>query len=174
MRIGLYAVVALLALGAGMLLSGQWSEPTGPDSGSLPEQSPTDITFLDLDGATKTLNDWRGTTLLVNFWATWCGPCRVEIPLLQSVRERYRARNFEVLGIAIDQESAVREFRDQLAIDYPLLLVGADDTDLLAKFGNPHGALPHSVILSPAGVILAAHTGPLIEEQIQSWLVPHL
>lgn len=86
--------------------------------------------------------------------------------MLQRARERYRPKGVEVIGIAIDDASAVRAYRDELAIAYPLLIATADPTEVLSRFGNAYGALPHSVVLSGSGEVVAIHTGPLNAQQL--------
>ena len=90
--------------------------------------------------------------------------------MIQAARERYKQRDFEVIGIAIDQGEAVAAYRDDLTIRYPLLVAVTDPVDLLASFGNEIGALPHSVMLSASGEILATHTGPLSAEQLDEMI----
>ena len=170
-----YILVGLIALTLGVAISiyhGPDSVPQNPVIADIPV---IDHPLTDLDnGATRHLREWQGRVPLGNFWATWCLPCREEIPLLQRVREQYRDKNLEVIGVAFDEEGPVREFRDQLAIRYPLLLAIDDPFTLLANSGNEVGGLPHSVLLGRNGKILASHTGILTPDQLQGLIETHL
>jgi len=170
-----YILVGLVALTLGVAISIYRGPGTPPQSPRIADIAVTDHPLTDLDnGATRHLREWRGKVLLVNFWATWCLPCRQEIPLLQRARDQYQDRNLEVIGVAFDEEGPVREFRDQLAIRYPLLLALDDPFTLLANSGNEVGGLPHSVLLGRNGKILTSHTGILTPDQLEELIESHL
>lgn len=174
MRVLAYLLASGLALSGGLMLSRYWQQP---QQVTVQEPSPAPVSLqplLALDGTPRSLSDWDGKILLVNFWATWCGPCREEIPLIQQARAKYRHRNLEVIGIAIDEAQPVMEYRDELAIGYPLLLVPGDPIALLTSFGDDTGALPHSAVVGTSGEILATHTGPLTAGQLEAFILPHL
>lgn len=174
MRVLIYFLAGGLALSTGLLLSRYWESP---QQVTVQETAPVPVsrqTLLALDGTPHSLSDWGGKVLLVNFWATWCAPCREEIPLIQQAREKYRQRNLEVIGIAIDDAHPVMEYRDELSIAYPLLLVPGDPIKLLSSFGDDTGALPHSAVIGTSGEILATHTGPLTAEQLEEFILSHL
>ena len=172
-RLVTYLMVAALALIAGIAISLYWAPEnlTHPKNGLTPL---IDQPLIDLTGSTRHLREWEGKVLLVNFWATWCAPCREEIPLIQQAREQYKDREFEVIGVAVDVEQSVEEYRNELAIEYPLLLVQGDPTGLLSSFGDEQGVLPHSAILGRKGEILATHTGPLTSDQLEQLIYTHL
>jgi len=126
-------------------------------------------------GETASLRDWAGHIRLVNFWATWCAPCRVEMPLFQAAYERLRGSGFRVIGIALDTAEAVAGFRDRVGITYPLLIAGTDDgMSLMRRYGNTAGAVPFSVLLSADGKVLERHIGPLSEQQLEALLDKHV
>jgi len=126
--------------------------------------------FTDLAGRPRKLTEWRDRALLCNFWATWCEPCREEIPLLGDRRERYAARGLEVLGIAVDTVVNVAKFVEKTPISYPILLGGFDTLDLMRKLGNKTGGLPFTVILDRSGVITYSRLGALKERELDSQL----
>jgi len=106
-----------------------------------------------INGSMFTPSDFSGQVVLYNFWATWCSPCRKEMPMLQRFHEDHLSRNFTVVGIAIDDVQAVREFTTDLGITYPVL-VGADDVMQVNRaFGNTSGSLPFSVLVDKAGIV---------------------
>ncbi|MHB1950945.1 MAG: TlpA disulfide reductase family protein [Acidiferrobacteraceae bacterium] len=121
----------------------------------------------DLGGQVRSFPSFRGKVLLVNFWATWCPPCREEIPLLIRAQKRYAARGFTVVGIAVDDPKAVRAFSARFHINYPVLLGQNASFHLMRQVGDGQGLLPYSVIFSPTGQPLAARTGAFTRRSLQ-------
>lgn len=122
--------------------------------------------LVDLAGRPRQLGEWRDRILVCNFWATWCAPCREEIPLLMAAREKYAALGLEIVGIAIDNAAKVVDFTASLKISYPILLAEADGLDMMRKLGNSVGGLPYTVIADRQGGVLyrklgAFHPGDL-------------
>jgi len=144
-----------------------------------------DLTLKDLDGKEVSLKDFRGKVVLVNFWATWCDPCRTEIPWLIDLYDKYRSRGFVVLGVAMDEEGekVVQPFVQKerfdvngqnLPMDYPILIGGEDAADkFMGGIGGIVG-LPTSVLVSPDGKRVQTIMGPVdpekLERQIQGLL----
>lgn len=119
------------------------------------------ITLPDRSGTPRSLSDWRGRPLLVNFWATWCSPCRHEIPMLEKLRRSEAADHLQVVGIAVDDRDAVLAYARSMHIDYPIL-IGGDAGGLAAiqAFGMPD-ALPFTVFADSRGRILTVKVGEL-------------
>jgi len=155
----LASVVVAGALTAGALASYLLRE-TPPEPPSLPAELPA-ITLPDLTGTPRSLSEWRGRTLLVNFWATWCAPCRREMPLLQSVHAATDGTRFQIVGIAIDRTDPVQDFVAETGVTYPILVGQQAALDAAGQFGEAFMALPFSVLAAPDGSVLAVHTGEL-------------
>ena len=115
--------------------------------------------FPDLSGQAKRLRDWEGLVTITNFWATWCEPCREEIPLLIAARAQYRAKGLEVVGIGIDQVAKIRDYAAKYEIPYPLLVGDLRALDVMRELGNPAGALPYTVILDRRGRVVERRLG---------------
>lgn len=128
--------------------------------------------FPDLAGATRPLAEWEGKVLLCNFWATWCAPCREEIPLLMKIREKYLRNGFEVVGIAIDNAAKVQQYAASMKISYPILLAEAEGLDLMRRLGNGGGGLPYTVIANRSGAPAHRKLGALKEGELEPLLDP--
>ena len=124
--------------------------------------------FPDLEGRPRQLAEWQGKLLVCNFWATWCVPCREEMPLLADFRQRYVAKGAEVVGIGIDQAAKMRQFAKEFSIAYPLLVADANALDLMRKLGNSAGALPYTVVLGPQGEVAHRRLGLLKPGELES------
>lgn len=134
-----------------------------PSPRAIPEQLPP-IALPGLSGKPRSLEEWRGRPLVVNFWATWCEPCRREIPLLKRLRHEHAADGLEVVGIAIDSGEEVRKYAAARGIDYPLL-VGEDGGLAAANALGMDTVLPFSVFADREGRILALKVGELHPEE---------
>ena len=116
-------------------------------------------TLKDPSGAEVALAGFRGKTVVLNFWATWCAPCVEEMPELAQLHDEIAARNATVLGIGIDSPSKIREFADKTPVSYPLLIGGVDGTELGRQLGNPSGALPYTVVIDEKGRVIEKKLG---------------
>lgn len=121
----------------------------------------------DLAGRIQDLNQWHGKVLVVNFWATWCAPCREEIPIFVSLQEKYGARGLQLVGIAIDQRDKVQAFAREFRINYAVLLGGLETIDLSRQIGNRVGALPFTVVLDREGRIVNRELGKVKEATLE-------
>ena len=111
---------------------------------------------------------------MVNFWATWCAPCREEIPGFVRLQERYGARGLQFVGIAIDQPDKVAEFAREFRINYPLLIGGLETMELLRQVGNRAGVLPYTLVIDRKGNLVSREPGGLKEARLESIIQPLL
>ena len=133
-------------------------------------QSFWNTSFDTPQGAPLAMNAFRGKPLLVNFWATWCPPCIEELPLLDSYYRKYVAKSWQVVGLAIDQPSAVRAFLARKPVSFPVGLAGLEGTELGKALGNVNGGLPFSVLVSGAGEVLHRKMGRLTDADLAGWV----
>ncbi len=126
--------------------------------------------FKDLKGRPATVANWHQRVTLVNFWATWCAPCRDEIPLFMTMLERYRDRGFRVVGVAIDEVAAVDRFRDELLINYPLLILEHNVNAVMQRYGDRMAILPYSVLVDAEGNIVAKKLGAYENTELDTLL----
>lgn len=160
--------VGAVAAGAG-LIAGPWLSGPPADAEAL-----MSARLADLSGKARTLAEWRGKVIVVNFWATWCPPCREEIPGLVRARDKLVSSGVEFIGIAIDQAAKVVQFASNVQISYPLLMADASGLELVRKLGNPSGGLPFTVLLDRKGSIAHRNLGAITQQKIEDQLVPML
>ena len=130
--------------------------------------------FVDLDGVSRDSTEWQGQILIVNFWATWCPPCRQEMPLFVELQEKYRARGLQIVGIAIDDPDLVRDFADVYGINFPVLIGSADAIRLANTLGNRFDSLPFTAVFDRNGNTHYVQVGEIkrdvLEKQLASLL----
>ena len=124
-----------------------------------------DFSLDNLSGKSTSITSWRGKSLVINFWATWCDPCRREIPLLKTLAANWAGRDLTVVGIAVDHADKVRQFAEQFKIDYPVLIGEQDALDAAAKFGMDSPVLPFTVFTDRRGEVVALFVGELHRPQ---------
>ncbi len=130
-------------------------------------QSLPEFSFPDLQGGTRNASDWRGKVVVLNFWATWCPPCREETPLFVELQDKYGAAGVQFVGIAIDDQAPTREFVDTYGVNYPVLLGDMQAVALSKQLGNRFEGLPFTVIAGPTGRVALRHAGGMTREQIE-------
>jgi thiol-disulfide isomerase/thioredoxin len=170
----LFLAVAAAALAAGFFLHpAQRQAPTG----ARPAETATNImsaALPDLDGRQQRLDQWKGKVLVVNFWATWCVPCRKEIPEFVRAQASLGPRGLQVVGVAIDDVDKVRPYVSEAKINYPVLLGGMEGMELARQAGNELGALPFTVVFGRDGRPLRAELGALDEAKLTKLVTPLL
>ena len=124
-------------------------------------------TFLDQDGQAQALSQWRGKVVVVNFWATWCPPCKEEMPELSEFQQKFANRNVVVLGLSTDDVTKIREFAQQAPVHYPLLAGDFEAMALAESLGNNKGVLPYSVVISPDESISRTYFGKLDMKKLE-------
>jgi len=161
--LGLGAVGGLVA---GGLFSWFKHEPATPSAQNL--QRLWGSSYQHPNGDDVDWNQFKGHPLIVNFWATWCGPCVEEMPLIDRFYKENKANGWQVVGLAIDQPSRVKAFLSQTPVSYPVVLAGLGGTELSQALGNESGALPFTIILDANGHVLFKKIGKLKAEELTS------
>ncbi|WP_180682742.1 TlpA family protein disulfide reductase [Tepidicella baoligensis] len=124
------------------------------------------------EGQPVAMQQFKGRPLLLNFWATWCPPCVEEMPMLNTFYRERRADGWTVLGLAVDQPSAVRQFLQRWPVDFPIGMAGLGGTELSRQLGNPNGGLPFTVVFDAQGEIAHRKIGQVKPEDLVAWAQP--
>lgn len=124
----------------------------------------------DTDGNLRHIKEWDGQILAVNFWATWCEPCKVEVPEFIELQDAYRDAGVTFIGVAIDSKDNVTVFAEDFGINYPLLVGQQAAIDAARDYGNRAGALPYTVFVEPDGEIVYAHHGRIHQADVEEIL----
>jgi len=130
--------------------------------------------FPDSNGKVQSLDQWRGEILVVNFWATWCPPCREEMPELSKLHEHYQGKGVVVLGIAAEDVAKISEFIKETQVSYPLLAGDMEAMNLGNALGNNKGVLPYTVILDRNGNVAKTFFGQVNHGMLEEALLPLL
>ena len=128
----------------------------------------------DIEGKTRDIKEWDGQVLMINFWATWCPPCRKEIPAFIELQEKYENKGFKIIGVALDEKQAVIDFTDPMGVNYPLLLAELEGIEITKAYGNRLGVLPYTVFVDRDGKIFHRSRTELTFEQAEALIKPLL
>ncbi len=174
-QIAVFIAVAALATTAGVLLH---VGGRGPADTTMPAAAAATglmtARLPDLEGRPRSLEQWRGNVLVVNFWATWCAPCREEIPAFIKVQDKLGAKGLQIVGIAVDQEDKVRPYAAQMRINYPILVGDLEAIDLARQAGNRLGGLPFTVVFDRKGTAVHSQLGGINEQRLTALVQPLL
>ena len=172
-RLGfLFAFIAIL--GGLAFLADRATRPSGPGRQDIahPEIiSPAAlyaVSFPDLAGSEKSIGSWQGKVLVLNFWATWCAPCKEEIPSFMRLQRAYGDRGVVFVGVAVDERDKAETYAKEMAINYPILVGGMNAMDLAQRTGNRQGGVPFTVVADRQGRIVRTYLGPVKESELAS------
>lgn len=164
------AAAALLAAAIGYRLGefGKSAEATAP---ATPAIQIFDLVLTDLKGQRQSLGQWRGKILIVNYWATWCHPCREEMPGFSRLQDKYRDKGVQFVGISIDTAAKIVEFQENTPVIYPLLIGDMDVMENSAKLGNIRQALPFTAVFDKRGKLFSTKLGRVAEAELERQLI---
>lgn len=151
---------------------GAGAPPLNRPGDTLVGQLWVDLQLPDPQGQSQRLSQWQGQRVLLNFWATWCAPCREEMPRLRAAQAEYGEYGVQIIGIAVDTPAAVRTWLAQHPSNYPILLDEPQAHRAASAYGNPGVLLPYNVLVDATGIVRRQHFGALDTEQLTAWLRP--
>ncbi|MEK0416812.1 MAG: hypothetical protein RI949_818 [Pseudomonadota bacterium] len=139
------------------------------DSATLAPEGLWSLRLARPEGGELVLADFKGRPLLLNFWATWCPPCIRELPDLNRFHDTHSPKGWQVVGLAVDGPTPVREFLTRMPLSFPVGLAGLEGADLSRSLGNTSGALPFTVVFDPRGRIRHRKLGVTNREELAQW-----
>lgn len=160
--------LAAAAMAAGVWLGRAYYAPQPPDAPVAADF--WQLGFTDMAGRTQLMSQWRGQVVVLNFWASWCAPCREEMPDFADLRTQFRPNGVEFVGIAIDSPDRVAQFLREHPVDYPILIGTGAASTLAQQLGNHGGALPYTVVLDRKGRVVLSHLGRLPRAKLEAAL----
>jgi thiol-disulfide isomerase/thioredoxin len=166
MRIISIAAIALACVFAGLWIIPKFLTPPSVETSTLIVEYMPDFTLPDLDDQPRSIREWSGRSLVINFWATWCAPCRREMPLLQSLQDQRSDGSLQVIGVALDNRADVIRFIAQSGVTYPILYGEDEGAAIAESLGDDFIGLPFSAFIAPGGEILALLAGELQDDEL--------
>lgn len=169
-------IAAVLGIGTGLWFAGHHTRPaiaSPPQRAAVAAAQPGDplpaITLPDIHGHPVDLARFRGRPLLINVWASWCGPCVEEMPALTAFADAQGDSGVQVLGLALDTPEGVRDFLARIPVAYPIVLDTPGPADASVRLGNAQGLLPYSVLVDAEGRIVKQKLGQFSAGEIEAW-----
>jgi len=178
----IFILVAILGLGSGFMAQ-RWmgdSTTTTPQAETHQTKdvsTPThraEFSLKDIDDKMRNVKEWDGQVLMINFWATWCPPCRKEIPAFIELQDAYKDKGLTIIGVSIDTKDNVVDFVDPMGVNYPVLIANEEGIALAKAYGNRYGVLPYTVFVDRSGKIVETHRNELTFEQAEAIIKPLL
>lgn len=166
------ALVAILAAG-GVLFTGHNSgvahaATTAQQASALDRLWTTPLTTVD--GKPQTLAAYKGRPLVVNFWASWCGPCVREMPALSALQREYKRKNIQFVGIGVDSAANVKAFLKKVHVTYPVYIAGFGGADMARALGDHTGGLPFTIVIDAKGAVRAVKSGEIKPDELRRTL----
>ena len=177
-RILASAFVALIAAGVGVFAGHSLLNAGGiePAEAAQPAAQNNAVTQLwaapvtNADGKPQSLSLFKGHPVVVNFWASWCGPCVEEMPSLAQLHREYAKKGVEFVGLGVDSDKNVKAFLQKVPVDYPVYVIGFGGADLARAFGNNAGGLPFTVVIDAKGNIRSTKLGQIQPAELKHTL----
>jgi thiol-disulfide isomerase/thioredoxin len=172
-RVWLLGAAGGAAAAAGIVLQGR--NRSAPAEATPPAGDPTgfwQMQFPKPDGSELATASLRGQPLLLNFWGTWCPPCIKEMPELDQFAREFAPQGWRVLGLAVDNPKAVREYLARSPVSYTIALAGFEGAELATKLGNTQSGLPFTVAFDKAGVVRQRKAGATTLQELRTWVKP--
>ncbi len=170
-------IIAIVVLG--FIIQKVFLSPTGSLSSDRDMSRYTTEAFFaaslqNENNEKQLLIQYKGKVLVVNFWATWCPPCREEMPELSTLHQTLKHKNVVVLGLAVDEMPLVKAFSESSPVSYPLLIAEDEGMAISNQLGNDKGVLPYTVIIDANGDVVKTFFGRITELMLTEALAPYI
>lgn len=180
--VALGCMVSLLMVGHAWAKIDGDADASKPRTSSMALPAKTNIAWelpafklKGLDGKIHSLDDWKGKVIVLNFWASWCGPCQYEIPEFARFQSRYGKDGLQILGMGLDDEKKLANVARTLGINYPVLVLDPlVDRKILSDWGNDTGIVPYTAVIDKDGRITYIHRGKMDAEVFADYVLPLL
>lgn len=170
--------LACFAVGAGVYVTvfhqPKQSKTVSSQTLNVIDKPRPDFSLQDTSDKLHDIKEWKGKVILLNFWATWCPPCRREIPTFINMYEKYHDKGFMIVGVALDTKQNAIDFVDPMGINYPILVGEQNGIALTQEYGNNLGVLPYTVIIDRKGIIRHTVRHELNQQQVEQLITPLL
>ena len=179
-RIAYLGLMLVLVLGLGFAIYYFFLSPArqqssfSPDYKKLSTQAFFSANLVNENGVSQAIQQYKGKIIILNFWATWCPPCREEMPELSQLHSEYQHKNVVVLGMAIDEQGLVKAFTQSTPVSYPLLVAENEGMELGSGLGNDKDILPYTVIINAQGEVIKTYFGRISKPLLQAAINPLL
>lgn len=176
MRSSVKSNIASLTLGMLLALLISACEKAPPSMFDLKKSGTTapEFSLPSIDNKTVKLSNYQGQLVLVNFWASWCPPCRLEIPDFIKLQKKYQEKEFTFIGIGVENKKDIKAYSDDMGINYPVTYDTAQAMEVARAYGNSVGALPYSILISRDQKILEIFPGLLTSSRLSKAIEKHL
>ena len=165
-----FYLILIMTLGFGIFYF--FLNPQSEDGNNQSTQALFAANFPNENGRPQSLKQYAGKTVVLNFWASWCEPCREEMPELSELYNEYKDKNLVVLGMAIEDVAAINDFLKETKVSYPLVAADMEGMEIASNLGNDKGVLPFTVIIKPDGTVTKTYFGrvtkPLLEKELNN------
>jgi len=165
----IFALVGAIALGAGVYIEQRRAvAPTPAPASPAAASAIMNLALPDPAGKEQRFDQWKGKVVVVNFWATWCAPCREEMPEFIKAQKQFGDKGLQFVGIAVDQADKVQQYVAEIGLNYPALIGGFGAMELSKTLGNELMALPFTVVLDRKGAVAHTQLGVLKPEKLDA------
>ncbi|MBE9568896.1 MAG: TlpA family protein disulfide reductase [Proteobacteria bacterium] len=168
----LFFVAIVIAGSSGFAVHRYMNQQQDLNNPVIGQQRP-EFAVPDLNGDFQNIKQWDGKLLFLNFWATWCYPCKQEIPTFMELQRAYGDQGFQIVGLAIDDIDAVKEYVEEIGLNYPTMVAEQAGIELAKRYGNPKGLLPYTVVIDRDGEISSTIKGELSKKRAEEILAEH-
>ena len=168
----IFFVAIIVAGGSGFALHKYINNQQALNNPAIGSQRP-EFSAMDSGRQLRNIKEWDGKLIFLNFWATWCPPCLKEIPDFIELQKAYGNQDFQIIGIALDNEEAVVQYANETGMNYPTMVVEVEGIALAKRYGNDMGALPYTAIINRKGEISNTITGELSKKRAKKLLKEH-